>query len=284
MMLSAAAPWSGYVGPPRKAKMTADGSSQNAGSITQPQCDILVALIGPVGCGKSAFIAKAIGTADQAIGHELCPGSYTRDIVTTRYKVGNSSDVVLVDTPGFGDINLTEIQILHKISKWLHQTYKKKVFFSVILCFQPINDNRIRWASWSKPHLLHELCGNDAKAQIALVTTMWDVVEERLGIERLMELKELWKPKFGRGSKTFCYQNTRESGEELLRAVVNGSMNSGTLVRRTPVFETGCTTDGINNLQIWNDDGVDPKRTDTDLASLYTYDGEPQEDETIDPL
>lgn len=131
---------------------------------------------------------------------------------------------------------------------------------------------------------------------------MWDVVEERLGIERLMELKELWKPKFGRGSKTFCYQNTRESGEELLRAVINGSMNSGTLVRRTPVFETGCTTDGINNLQIWNDgwhfiakcvlfgdehslsDGVDPKRTDTDLASLYTYDGEPQEDETIDPL
>jgi len=100
---------------------------------------LTVRLIGPVGCGKSAvrsssdasfepiitffkFISKAIGTANKGVGHELCPGSHTQDIVTTRYKVGNSSDIVLVDTPGFGDVNMTEIQVLHKISKWLHRT------------------------------------------------------------------------------------------------------------------------------------------------------------------
>jgi len=81
------------------------------------------------------------------------------------------------------------------------------------------------------------------KAQIVLVTTMWDAVEENLGIERLMELKELWKPKFGRGSRTFCYRNTRESSEELLRAVVN----------RSTFFGTRCTTSGIDDLQTWND-------------------------------
>ncbi|KIM56678.1 hypothetical protein SCLCIDRAFT_74254, partial [Scleroderma citrinum Foug A] len=124
--------------------------------------------------------------------------------------------VVLVDTPGFGDTNMSEIQILFKISK-----YEKKVFLSAVLCFHPIIDNRVRWTSCDRLPLLHELCGNSPRSQFVLVTTMWDDVEEKVGMERLAELKEnYWRPMIERGFRLFCYRNTSESAAELLHIVV----------------------------------------------------------------
>lgn len=56
------------------------------------------------------------------VRHELCAGAHTKDIVALKYNIsGSTSNVVLVDTPGFGDTDLTEAQILQKMSKWLHQ-------------------------------------------------------------------------------------------------------------------------------------------------------------------
>ncbi|KAL4070490.1 hypothetical protein J3A83DRAFT_3213973 [Scleroderma citrinum] len=223
-MLPAPPPWSGYAGP-RRSNTRADGSIRKRGPISRRQRDILIALIGPAGCGKSSFIATAIGSADESVGHRLCAGSHTQEVTTSKYTIGSDSNVVLVDTPGFGDANKCDLQILCKISKWLHETYKKKVFFSAILCFQPISDNRIRWEPWNRLSILQELCGNDTKAQIVLVTTMWDEVDKELGMERLADLKEnYWSPNMTPGSRTFCYWNSRESTTELLQNVVEENM------------------------------------------------------------
>ncbi|KAI6117118.1 hypothetical protein EV401DRAFT_1618399 [Pisolithus croceorrhizus] len=58
--------------------------------------DILVLIIGPVGCGKSSFIGRAIGK-EKGIGHTLCTGSHTKEIRATRCTVGNFN-AVLLDT------------------------------------------------------------------------------------------------------------------------------------------------------------------------------------------
>ena len=68
------------------------------------------------------FIAKVTGNADEGVGHDLSEESHTTDITPYRYTTKNGTNVVLVDTPGFGDSNKTEIQILFRISKWLHST------------------------------------------------------------------------------------------------------------------------------------------------------------------
>lgn len=62
-----------------------------------------------------------------------------------------------------------------------------------------------------------KLCGNNAMAQVFLVTTMWDEVEEDVGVERLNELKSTyWKGMVSRGSTVVEYRNTWDSATKLL--------------------------------------------------------------------
>jgi len=62
-----------------------------------------------------------------------------------------------------------------------------------------------------------KLCGNNAMAQVFLVTTMWDEVEEDVGVERLKELQSnYWKGMVSRGSTMFRYENTPDSANKLL--------------------------------------------------------------------
>ena len=69
-----------------------------------------------------------------------------------------------------------------------------------------------------------KLCGEDAMAQVVLVTTMWDEVEDDVGDERFKELKSTyWKGMISRGSETFKYLNNPRSAKELLRRIADKS-------------------------------------------------------------
>lgn len=69
--------------------------------------------------------------------------------------------------------------------------------------------------------VFEKLCGKDAMAQVILVTTMWDDVENvDVGERRLEELgSTYWKGMISRKSETFRYLNTPESAKELLGKV-----------------------------------------------------------------
>lgn len=181
--------------------------------------DILIAIIGPVGSGKSTFIGQAADIIED-VGHELCAGSYTKEVQPTRCKIGRFSNTVLIDTPGFGDM-AADVQVLAKISKWLHDTYKKGIFISAILCFHRITDNRVPWMPTERLiPILHELCGSDTLSQIFLVTTMWDEVDEQDGRERLVELKDNhWNAVVKRGS-THRHSNTPKSAKDILQHIL----------------------------------------------------------------
>ena len=61
-------------------------------------------------------------------------------------------------------------------------------------------------------------------AQVVLVTTMWDELEDDIGVERLEELKSTcWKGMVSRGSEIFKYLNTPQSAEELLERIAGKS-------------------------------------------------------------
>ncbi|KAF9449509.1 kinase-like protein, partial [Macrolepiota fuliginosa MF-IS2] len=84
--------------------------------------DIIIAVMGPTGTGKSHFIdvltRSQPGTRS---GHKL--GSHTGEVQCTILKgyEGNRS-LVLVDTPGFDDTEKSDMEILDMISKWLEKT------------------------------------------------------------------------------------------------------------------------------------------------------------------
>ncbi|KAI5990810.1 hypothetical protein EDC04DRAFT_1365422 [Pisolithus marmoratus] len=79
--------------------------------------EIIIALMGPTGAGKSSFIANAMKREDEGVGHDL--NSCTSEIKVTKCEV-EGSNVVLVDTPGFDDTKKTDLDILKLISDWLN--------------------------------------------------------------------------------------------------------------------------------------------------------------------
>jgi len=69
--------------------------------------------------------------------------------------------------------------------------------------------------------VFQKLCGSKAMSRVVLVSTMWDEIEGDIGKERLKELKgNYWKSMLAKGSKTFEYENTRESALTLLQIIV----------------------------------------------------------------
>lgn len=92
---------------------------------------------------------------------------------------------------------------------------------SAILYFHRITDNRMAGTPLKNLRVFEKLCGKDAMAQVILVTTMWDDVENvDVGERRLEELgSTYWKGMISRKSETFRYLNTPESAKELLGKV-----------------------------------------------------------------
>ncbi|KAG6335339.1 hypothetical protein ID866_3750 [Astraeus odoratus] len=181
--------------------------------------DVIIAIMGPTGAGKSSFVSKATGIIDESVGHMLT--SHTSEIRATKCVVGGSN-VVLVDTPGFDDTKKSDLEILQSISDWLTKTYKKEALLSGLLYFHRITDNRMAGTPLKNLRVFQKLCGNKAMSQIVLTTTMWDEVDEEVGIERLTELQgNYWKGMIARGSTTFRYWNTPESARTLLWQLVD---------------------------------------------------------------
>ncbi|KAL4069908.1 P-loop containing nucleoside triphosphate hydrolase protein [Scleroderma yunnanense] len=169
-------------------------------------------MVGPSGAGKSSFVNMVTGSQGQRVGHSLT--SCTSEINAVRCTILGST-IVLLDTPGFKDTNKSDTEILKSIVDWLSK--RKGTLLSGILYFHRITDDRITGTAVKYIPDFQRLCGENGISKIVLTTTMWDGLEEEVGIERLKGLKRnYWKPMAARGSTAFRYLNTRQSAEELL--------------------------------------------------------------------
>ncbi|KAG6327819.1 hypothetical protein ID866_11270 [Astraeus odoratus] len=175
--------------------------------------------MGPTGTGKSSFVCKATGIADENVGHTLTSG--TKEIKATRCMVGGSK-IVLVDTPGSDHAKKSDMEVLHLLSGWLDKTKKDDVVLSGILYFHRITDNRMTGTPLTNLQLFQKLCGGKAMSHVVLTTTMWDEVDEEVGNDRLAELQRTyWKTMIARGSTSFRYWNSAESARELLGQIAD---------------------------------------------------------------
>lgn len=103
--------------------------------------------------------------------------------------------VFLVDTPGFDDSTRTDAEVLKEASAWLAQSYAASIRLSGIIYLHSIDQTRMKGSAKSNILLFRKLCGDNALQNVVLATTMWDIVEEGLGVQReqeLMDKKEFW--------------------------------------------------------------------------------------------
>ncbi|KAG9735595.1 hypothetical protein KCU73_g10468, partial [Aureobasidium melanogenum] len=155
----------------------------------------LVAVCGKTGSGKTSFISALAGR-DCGIGYDL--QSKTSKIHEVEVRLGRET-VILVDTPGFSDTNMTDTQVLEKIANWMKDTYSEGQLLSGIVYLHPINQNRMDGPSMQNIKLFRKLCGL------------------RKFEERERDLKDnYWKDMIDADSRVFRHANTKDSAEMIV--------------------------------------------------------------------
>ncbi|KAF8811579.1 P-loop containing nucleoside triphosphate hydrolase protein [Phlegmacium glaucopus] len=172
--------------------------------------------MGPTGAGKSTFINKVAGIEGTEVGHGLKSCTHTVQIVRCLDTQQNRR-VVLVDTPGFNDTNVSDLDTLRMVASWLKITYQKDIRLAGLLFFHRISDNRMGGSPMKYLKMFQNLCGNEALKNVVLVTTMWDEVEDEEGRNRETELTaKYWNSMLELGCRTSRFYNNTQSAWDIV--------------------------------------------------------------------
>ena len=149
----------------------------------------------------------------------------TKDVSMHSYMHSSTIRVHLIDTPGFDDDSLGDVDVLENISKWLEDTYRNSIELNGLLYLHRITDVRMQGSSRKSLAVFKSLCGTDALRYVTLVSTMWDKESGSKAHEdrekELLDNDKFW------GNMVRDYQaevgrhnNTRESALRLLQRFI----------------------------------------------------------------
>ncbi|KAJ3484668.1 hypothetical protein NLI96_g5477 [Meripilus lineatus] len=190
---------------------------------TQADGEVLIAVMGCTGVGKSSFINLVSGS-NLAVGSNL--DSCTSEALYSRPFDIAGRRVRLIDTPGFDDAVVSDFDTLKTIVHELHTLYETGRNLSGILYLHRITDVRVGGNARKNLAVFRKLCGEKFLPNVVLVTTMWS-----RGIERKYEPREkqlgehehLFRPFLEQGVPLLRHYNTEDGANEILGRIVNKS-------------------------------------------------------------
>lgn len=93
-------------------------------------------------------------------------------------RIGRKRKVHLVDTPGFDDLERSDVEILQEVVFWLSYAYDNGFFLNGIVYLHSIAAPR--WTASSKRSLeiFKALCGAQNYKSVVFATTFWDTIAE----------------------------------------------------------------------------------------------------------
>lgn len=163
--------------------------------------DIIIAILGQIGAGKSTFINSWLGEGKAEVGNGLtqCTHHISR-YTASRSFPHQGRRIVLVDTPGLDDIpNERDYEIMRRLAIWMATSCSTGADFAGVLYLQNIKQKR--GCPGASSHLkdfkrLARASFNNSSLDFstAFVTTQWDGVGKEAGTQRERELKgSFWK-------------------------------------------------------------------------------------------
>ncbi|KAJ8517865.1 hypothetical protein ONZ45_g5019 [Pleurotus djamor] len=197
--------------------------------------DVVIAIMGPTGAGKSTFIAYASRqSGKKLVGNGL--KSQTSQVQPYKIKMGEQK-VILVDTPGFDDTNMTDTQVLGMIADWLQKTYNNKVQLSGIVYMHRISDNRMAGTPLKNLKMFAQLCGTIAAERVILTTTMWGKLKSPdVGEKREKEMKtKFWKDLIDNKAKVARFEASFDSAWEVIGLVSDSARSEKLLLQEEMV-------------------------------------------------
>ncbi|KAK4450488.1 GTPase IMAP family member 4 [Podospora aff. communis PSN243] len=201
-----------------------------AGSVSVGKSDVLIALLGLTGAGKTTFASVASGDKTLKVGHSIYP--CTQDPKAIPCKMPDGRKVVLIDTPGFDDDNRSDVQILEDIAKWMAaQGYLKRHQLDGIILLHPITVHRVGGNERARTKLLQKILGENAYKRIVIATTMWEQLNSEVDMQERLDgrEKDLWHELVTRGAKISKHANNRESAYNIIQEIIERSEKYGKL-------------------------------------------------------
>jgi len=197
--------------------------TRNASSLSSE--DIVIAVMGVTGSGKSTFISKL---ADQpvTVGHGL--ESCTTEVGVYSLQYDDGRTIYLVDTPGFDDTTRSDTDVLKDIAFFLSTVYQNNVRLAGIVYLHRITDPRMGGSALKNLYMFQRLCGDRGLSSVILATTMWASLEstdagQEIGRKREEELRmpQFWGSMVDRGSKIVKHDGTKESAHSIISELVD---------------------------------------------------------------
>ncbi|KAH6918097.1 TKL/TKL-ccin protein kinase [Coprinopsis sp. MPI-PUGE-AT-0042] len=157
-------------------------------NITFRSNDIIIALMGPSGTGKSTFINCAMRSTVALVGHGLRVCTEKLEIYGCVHPLDATRRVFFVDTPGMADSEKSDRKTLKKIAKWLKKTYSVNITLSGVLQFHRISDVRMGGENRANLEVFQEICGENALSNVIVVSTGWEETAAPHGYLREQDL------------------------------------------------------------------------------------------------
>ncbi|KAK8115579.1 hypothetical protein PG984_012081 [Apiospora sp. TS-2023a] len=205
--------------------------------------DIVIAVMGVTGSGKSTFVSQLAGEDTAVVGHGL--RSETK--VTCAYEIHRpgQGSIHIVDTPGFDDTVTSDTDVLCDIAAFMTKTYQSSVKLAGIIYLHRITDKRVSGSALRNLRMFKELCGQDAYKHVILATSMWNDLPEadkEIGPMRERQLvtdSGFWKDMYERGSvvKRWYDKTSANNIIDVLLAASNSNDNMTLQIQKELVDE-----------------------------------------------
>ncbi|PPQ99680.1 hypothetical protein CVT24_009752 [Panaeolus cyanescens] len=186
-------------------------------------------IMGPTGAGKSSFV-ESFGFKDESCPKISSNGLEGCTQVVTTYTLENvyimdehegeltEWPLYLIDSPGFSDTKISEVQIVNSLAGWIRT---RKFRIDYILFFCPINQTRLPGTQRRVLQTFRSLTGVEGASRVGIVTTMWDGLWSQTAKDRARNnfnqlQNEAWKDYIESGSQIHKFHNTQASALSIL--------------------------------------------------------------------
>ncbi|QRV94467.1 50S ribosome-binding GTPase [Ceratobasidium sp. AG-Ba] len=176
-------------------------------------------LFGGTGVGKSTFANDASG-GHLAVGRDL--HACTKVVTQSPEFEVDGQRVVLIDTPGFDDNDVSDVGTLKEIAAFMSESYGAGQRLTGIIYLHRISDNRMGGSSARTFNLFRRMCGTDSLKNVVIATNMWSMPPTEMENRRQDQLQnEFFKPALDERARLVRRATPgRESAHEIIRKLV----------------------------------------------------------------